>query len=1070
MKVRTKMLISLLALPFLLVLIIIMIFNQTTDLNNASANIKANFDASVLSGQIRADIKDQEIILRNLMIFEDEALINRELAELQQEKDNVTENMLKLENYVKTSEQQKIMHDLKNINTNFVHFANQIIQYFDTGKPDVAKRLLNENSEPLHEELTLTMRSLTNTFDNGLKETLIDFLSSMKKEIITFSIILAASIILMLFISAKIVFSLIKRIGNMATIMSKIANNNEKLTTKLSIKGNDELDAMATSFNRMTETLEIQKTKDQETTWKTTNITDITTSLTGTRDLEALGQTLLSKLVPLLDCSYAVFYVKDFDSPRYKYLASFAANKKELIKKVIEPGEGLLGQAIVEKRPIELRDIPANYIRISSAIGEAAPSVVYILPIQYEGEVNAVLEFATFNTCIEKRRQFLDDLESNLGIVLDSVMGRIQLAKLLEESQTLMEEVQAQSEELQNQQEELRATNEELEEQTIALRQSEQKLQLQQEELAQTNVELEEKAKILVEQNIKYEEANRIVEQARLELEQKAEQLALSSKYKSEFLANMSHELRTPLNSLIILSKLLSDNPTHNLTDKQVEYAKTIYASGNDLLVLINNILDLAKIESGKTEIITGEVNLTNLIEFVENNFKPIADNKNLPFHIHVEENTPKTITSDEVRIQQVLKNLLSNAFKFTNEGEIQLNISLDSNRSKRKGKPVIAFSVKDTGIGIPQNKLDLIFEAFQQADGTTSRKFGGTGLGLSISKEIASLLGGEIAVESIEGKGSTFTLFIGDYEQVTQQDAYEEVAVTVVEPVVEEMKITIPEFTNDQTKENSHIKRLLIVDDDLNHRNSLMELIGNMDFVINSVSSGREAIEILKINKFDCIILDLGLLDTNGFDLLTQIKNNEEYQSIKVIIYTGRDLTKREEIELSKHAETIIIKNEHSPERLIAELELFLSHEVDNDIPMSPAQELEAKNHKLAGKKILLVDDDVRNVFALSSVLEMAGLEVLFAENGLESLEVLTNNPDIDLVLMDIMMPEMDGYEAITKIRSNPVYKQLPVIALTAKAMKEDREKCLQIGASDYISKPVEPDQLLSLLKVWLY
>ncbi|SOC22648.1 two-component system chemotaxis sensor kinase CheA [Ureibacillus xyleni] len=1065
MKVRTKMLLSLLTLPLLLIIIIIMSVRQIADLNGASANIKDNFDASVLAGQIRADVKDQEIILRNLMIFEDEDAINNELAELQLEKDNVARNIPILESYVKTEEQQEIMNHLKEINTNFVHFANQVVVYYESGKNDVAKSLLNENSETLHEELTVTIRKLTNTFDNDLKNTLIQVLNSLQTEIITFCSILAAGLMILFFISLKTIFSLTRRVASMATLMSNIANKREKLTTKIDIIANDELDEMAASFNRMTDTLEVQITKDKETTWKQTNITDITTSLTGTRDLETLGKTLLSKLVPLINSSYAVFYVKDFDSSRFKYLASYAADENCQIKKIIEPGEGLIGQAIIEKRPIELREVPTNYVRISSAIGEATPSNVYIFPILFEGEVNAVLEFASFNKCDVKNHQFLDELGSNLGIVLESVIGRIQLAKLLEESQTLMEEIQAQSEELQNQQEELRATNEELEEQTQALRQSEQKLQMQQEELAQTNAELEVKAKILEEQNIKYEEANRIVEKARLELEQKAEELALSSKYKSEFLANMSHELRTPLNSLIILSKLLADNPTHNLTAKQVEYARTIYASGNDLLILINSILDLAKIESGKTEIIPGEVSLNNLVEYVENNFKAVADNKNLEFQIQVEDGTPPTFYSDEVRIQQVLVNLLSNAFKFTSSGQVVLRIAHDTTRTK----PMFAFSVKDTGIGIPNEKLDLIFEAFQQADGTTSRKFGGTGLGLSISKEIASLLGGEIQVESQEGKGSTFTFYVGSYEQTTENPSHlDEVAATVEKPKIE--VITTPIQLTEQTKENSHIKRLLIIDDDLNQRNSLMELIGNLNFVINSVSSGEEAKEILKSNTFDCIILDLGLLDTNGFDLLTQIKNHEEYKSIKVFIYTGRDLTTREEMELSKHAETIIIKNEHSPERLLAELELYLTNDTDSGQKFAPVEKLENTNHNLVGKKILLVDDDVRNVYALSSVLEMAGLDVLFAENGLESLNVLKQHSDIDLVLMDIMMPEMDGYEAITRIRSNPQNKQLPIIALTAKAMKEDREKCLQIGASDYISKPVEPDQLLSLLKVWLY
>ncbi|HZG72223.1 MAG TPA: response regulator, partial [Chondromyces sp.] len=599
-----------------------------------------------------------------------------------------------------------------------------------------------------------------------------------------------------------------------------------------------------------------------------------------------------------------------------------------------------------------------------------------------------------------------------------------------------------------------------------------EKLQMQQEELEQTNMDLEEKARILEEQNKKFERTNAEVEKARAELEVKAEQLALSSKYKSEFLANMSHELRTPLNSLLILSKLLSDNQDGNLTPKQVEYSKTIYSSGNDLLLLINDILDLAKIESGKMDVNPSNIKFTDIVDFVENNFRPIADQKNLRFNILLKEGLPHFLYSDEVRLQQVLKNLLSNAFKFTNQGGVTLEISAYKQLSNRT---IIAFSVIDTGIGISKEKQAFIFEAFQQADGTTSRKYGGTGLGLSISKEIAALLGGEIVVESTEGIGSTFTFYLGDYEHKENEShvtAENEVAVSIekTEPVLEDSE-SLPLKNEKPATESSHIKKLLIVDDDTRQRNSLMELIGDMDIVIKAVSTGRDAIEELKVNRFDCMILDLGLSDTSGFELLEAIKENDEYDEVKVFVYTGRDLTLKEEIQLSKYAHTIIIKNEHSPQRLKAELELYLK-EHSNWIELYEGSSYEEVNQVsgLSGKKVLLVDDDVRNVFALSSILELNGMEVLFAENGFESINMLQENHDIDLVLMDIMMPEMNGYEAIEKIRENPQFHNLPIIALTAKAMKEDREKCLAVGASDYIVKPIEPEQLISLIKVWLY
>lgn len=723
--------------------------------------------------------------------------------------------------------------------------------------------------------------------------------------------------------------------------------------------------------------------------------------------------------------------------------------------------------------------MPTDYISVSSGLGEAKPLNLYIYPIRFEDHVIALLELASFQPYTETQKSFLEELMRHLGIVLDSTISRIQLAKLLEESQTLMEEIQAQSEELQNQQEELKATNEELEEQTQALRQSEVKLQQQQEELEQTNTELEEKAKRLEEQNIAFERTNREVEKAKAELEIKAEQLALSSKYKSEFLANMSHELRTPLNSLIILSKLLADNLNGNLSPKQVEYSKTIYSSGNDLLVLINDILDLAKIESGKTEIIPGVVNLNNLVEYVEANYKPLADHKQINFDVVVKSATPQTIFSDEVRIQQILKNLLSNAFKFTDQGEVKLEIGVHSFSNLGPNETILEFSVIDTGIGIPKEKQDLIFEAFQQADGTTSRKFGGTGLGLSISRELATLLGGKILVESEEGKGSKFSLLIGDYMEASDEvDSIHEKAVAAsvytnseqhdLHPQIEAPKKDVSIYEG--TPKNNEIKRLLIIDDDLNQRNSLMELIGDMDFIIKAVSTGTKAIELLKVNPFDCIILDLGLTDTSGFDLLEEIKKQDLHDEIKVFIYTGRDLTSKEEMKLNKYAHTIIIKNKYSPERLKAELELYLKeHEYDAEDLIDEFVYF-STNSDFKGKKILLVDDDIRNVFALSSVLETAGMEVIFAENGLESLKMLEDHPDVDLVLMDIMMPEMDGYEAIQRIRENSQFIQLPIIALTAKAMREDLDKCLSIGASDYIAKPVEPDQLISLIKVWLY
>ena len=1079
MKVRTKMLLASSTLPFLLLFIIGSGWLQISHLNDTNDQIQTNFNSSVLSGTIRADIKDQGMYLRNLVIYSNEGAINEELAKLEVETDNIRENINLLEQNAHSSKQKDLVNKLKNVNNEFEVYKTQMISLISAGKKQEARLLISESSEQLHENFAVVLREITTSYEDELQNSLISMIQDTQRETLIISIISAVGIIIIMTVILRNVFSFTNRISIMSKIMRNIAAGKTSLTTKIEVISDDEFDQVAISFNQLADTLDKQMELEKDLTWKKSNIAEVSSSITGSHNLDSLGKTLLSKVVPLVESNYAVFYAKDLDSrnnEQFNLISTFAIKDEDSVKKTIQLGEGLLGQAIVEKKPQFLTDVPSDYIRVSSALGEATPVEVVILPIMFEGEVNAILEIASLKTINDSHQSFLEELISNLGIVIESVISRIQLAHLLEESQTLMEEVQAQSEELQNQQEELRATNEELEEQTQSLRQSEIKLQMQQEELEQTNAELEEKAKSLEKQNLKYEEANRIVEQARKELEVKAEQLALSSKYKSEFLANMSHELRTPLNSLIILSKLLADNPNDNLSEKQVEFAKTIYSSGNDLLILINNILDLAKIESGKTEIMPGEVSIHDIVEFVENNFAAIADNQKVNFEVKVQEGIQPIIYSDQIRIQQVLKNLLSNAFKFTSTGEVYLQISEDSARTKEYGKPIIAFSVVDTGIGISKDKQNLIFEAFQQADGTTSRKYGGTGLGLSISREIAYLLGGEIDVVSEEGKGSTFTFYIGEYEKDHNEDSMlspNEAAATIIDEVIDISQseiVTVPTPAPTKSAETSHIKRLLIVDDDLNQRNSLMELIGNMDFIIKAVSTGKEAIETLKVEAIDCIILDLGLIDTNGFDLLTQIKNNQANQHINVFIYTGRDLTLKEEIELNKFAHTIIIKNEHSPERLVAELEDYLDEskeQSDNlDIVIQPVQSKQG----LLGKKVLLVDDDIRNVFALSSVLEMAGMNVVFAENGLESLTMLEEHPDVDLVLMDIMMPKMDGYEAIMRIRENPLHENLPLIALTAKAMKEDREKCLEIGASDYIAKPVEPDQLISLIKVWLY
>ncbi|HVS60065.1 MAG TPA: response regulator, partial [Gemmatimonadaceae bacterium] len=902
-------------------------------------------------------------------------------------------------------------------------------------------------------------------------------------------------------------------------------------------------------------------------------------------------------------------------------------------------GEGLVGQAALEKKSILLTNVPDDYIRITSGLGEAPPRNILVLPVLFEGEIKAVVELASFLPFSQIHQLFLDQLAESVGVVINMISANMRTAELLEQSQSLTLELQTQSEELRTQQEELKKSNSELEAQATTLRTSEELLKDQQEELQQVNEELEEKASLLAEQNRKVESKNEEVESARLALEEKADQLAVSSKYKSEFLANMSHELRTPLNSLLILARLLSENKDGNLTPKQVEFAQTILTSGSDLLNLINDVLDLSKVEAGKMDVNPTDVRLTEVKEFVERSFSALAEQKGLEIRVVINADLPQAISTDGGRLEQVLKNLLSNAFKFTQEGDVTLTIRR-AEKGRRFQNPtleaaseVIAFTVADTGVGIPRDKQRLIFEAFQQADGTTSRKYGGTGLGLSISREIARLLGGEIRVESAEGQGSTFTLFLparyiprqdgpdrdtfdtsnyvssgrqqrpsgaqaapatprrpgprdqrrkpsgdalqyrperraipqtviaDDREQIEEGDrtvlviendqnfakvlldmahdkGYKAVveldgeaglkAAREVRPDAITLDIDMPGMDGlevlDRLKrdpETRHVpvhiisgmerkreglkagaiaflakpvskealdaafarissfidtvpKTLLVVEDNEVQRQSIVELIAHDDVEITAVASAEEARNKLQEKHFDCMVLDLGLTNNgmSGFDLLEKVKSDPLNHDLPIIIYTGKDLSPEDETKIKKYAETIIVKDVKSPERLLDETALFL-HRIEARLPEQKRKMLEHLHDAdsvVAGKNVLVVDDDVRNIFSLTSMLEDHSMIVRFAENGKQAIEQLRKDPNVDVVLMDVMMPEMDGYETTKAIRAMDQFKALPIIALTAKAMKGDREKCIAAGASDYITKPVDTDQLLSLLRVWLY
>ena len=987
---------------------------------------------------------------------------------------------------------------------------------------------------------------------------------------------------------------------------------------RVAVDSKDEVGHLATAFNQMAEQVQKRQLTQEEQDWLKTSLTRFAALLQGQRDPAVVSQSVLKELATLLDAPHLVLYVPDSTEAGLRLAASYAADNP---RPRLKPGEGLVGECFVEKRRIVLDEVPADYIKIGSALGAAKPASIVVLPAVFEGNVKAIIEMAAFHRFTEIQLAFLNQLAENFGVVLTTIEAGVRTEQLLKESTAL-------SRSLQRQQAELNEKNQELEAQTDRLRQSEQRLQEQQAELEQTNeemeqtneelnqanAEMEEKATLLAEQKHEVERINREVEHAKKALEDKAGQLTLTSKYKSEFLANMSHELRTPLNSLLILSKMLSENSAGNLTEKQVQYAETIVSSGNDLLELINDILDLSKIESGAVDIHADELAFDMVAQSVESGFRHVAETKKLEFHVTRDPQLPRQMSTDQRRLEQVLKNLLSNAFKFTSHGSVELKIKPASHGWDRdcttlnQAKSVISFAVVDTGIGIPKDKQQIIFEAFQQADAGTSRKYGGTGLGLSISRELSRLLGGSLQVESVEDQGSTFTLYLpselpfeftsallkerqeGKETQRPRSSVPAPEPVPTIEPIAEDpgappddranlepgdqvlliieddrnfarvlmdfarerkfkavvareaaqgialacqlkpaaitLDLRLPDndgwvvldrlkhdartrhipvhvISVEEERERSlrlgavsylqkpvtkesldevlsqtidfikrPVKTLLIIEDDAVSRESLVELVGNGDVQSTAVGRASEALAALENAHFDCIVLDLGLPDMGRAELIREIHKRFGHRSPPIVVYTGKQLTRQEETELRKISESIIIKDARSPERLLDETALFL-HRVQNRLPESKRRMIEQvqKNDSvLSGRKVLVVDDDVRNIFAIASALENYQMQVFYAETGQAGLDQLQAQPGIDAVLMDVMMPGMDGFEAIRRIRQMEQFKKLPIISVTAKAMKGDREKCIEAGASDYITKPVDMDQLRSLLRVWLY
>jgi HAMP domain-containing protein/CheY-like chemotaxis protein/signal transduction histidine kinase len=963
----------------------------------------------------------------------------------------------------------------------------------------------------------------------------------------------------------------VRAIADVATAVTK-----GDLTRSIQVEARGEVAELKDNINTMIDNLRGTTDRNQEQDWLKTNLAKFTRMLQGQRDLVTVGRMLLSELAPLVDAQQGTIYQMERSDPSetgapadaktLRLLGAYAQRQDQPER--IALGVGLVGQAAAEKQRILLNDVPGNYTIIESSLGSARPIDVVVLPVLFEGETMAVIELASLRPFTNTHLQFLDQLTQSIGVVLNTIEATMRTEGLLRQSQQLTAE-----------------------------------LQTRQIELQQTNEELASKAKQLAEQNAEVERKNKEVEQARRALEEKAAELALTSKYKSEFLANMSHELRTPLNSILILGQQLAENVSGNLSGKQIDFAKNIHSAGTDLLTLINDILDLSKIESGTVTVEPEEITFSNLRDNVHRTFHHVAETKGLGFNVDLDASLPRSLVSDPKRLQQILKNLLSNAFKFTAQGSVAMAIR-QVTTGWNPDHPVlgsassaIAFVVTDTGIGIAQEKQKLIFEAFQQADAGTSRKYGGTGLGLAISRELANLLGGEIRLQSQPGTGSAFTLFLpvaytgptqrqlvapsagalapspvpvlsiakveeavaDDREDIEQGDTvlliveddphYARILLGIARtkglkaivanrgqqalslareylPAAVSLDVFLPDmlgwtvlnnlkldprtrhipvqmlsveeqrqhglshgafsylvkpattgeletaFERLRSYVQPHKKRLLVIEDNSRERESVIALLAHDDIEISAVATGQEALEALRETRYDCCVVDLRLPDMTGFELLDKLRAEPDLQDIPIVVFTGKELTQSEEDKLHAVAKSVVLKDVQSPERLFDETALFL-HRVVADLPEGKRRMIERLHGSaevLRGRKVLVVDDDARNIFALTTILENQEMEVMSATNGRQAIEIVENTDDLSVVLMDIMMPEMDGYETMREIRKDPRFRTLPILALTAKAMKGDREKCLQAGASDYIAKPVNTEQLLSLLRVWLY
>jgi CheY-like chemotaxis protein len=1170
--------------------------------SNLSQIVQVDAEKLKLANQIRTNFLQIHRTQKNALLFTSHELIEREFGRKNRYIAELSTAMTDIDRFIDSQERAA----LREMHVHMVEFLG-IDQQID-GKILDNVRHGFQNTEILSGAVVLSTGSGRAAYDRvselidgiiasaeeqmaGHRQSSLDYFNTALVVMIG---ICAASIFGGLFIGFLAARTISGNLGRLATVTDAIARGD--LEARLQVTSGDETGRLALSVQQMQAALKQAAAKNEARDYVKTGITRINDAMRGRVEVNDLCMAVINEMAPYAGARVGAMFLMNGSGPEpmLQFGGGYAYNNNGQCPDCFRVGEGLVGQAVLGRAPIRVHDLPADYIKVCSGLGESGPSCITVAPLMFEDHPNGVVELAFFQAPGDTQLEYLQQVLPAIAVTIETVRGREQLARSLAKAQVLTEE-------LQQQQDELKAVNEELEEQTQRLKSSEERLRRQQEELETANTELEEKNNYLENSRAMIERSNVELAQSRIEIEEKAEQLALASRYKSEFLANMSHELRTPLNSILLLARMLADNKEGHLTEKQVRSANIIHSSGNDLLTLINEVLDLARIEAGRMELRVEQIDLRQLGESIAGQFGHLVEEKGLRFDVRIAEDCPEKIRTDPKRLGQILRNLISNAVKFTEKGGISVRIGRPAAQDPLPDAlgrdKTVAITVRDTGIGIAQDQQQAVFEAFQQLDHGAARKFPGTGLGLSISKELAHLMGGEIVLSSTIGLGSTFSLYLPDEIPAEASQAHSEIVspsvlqntMTPVKPaalpqavaddrecleaadatilIIEDdtafaqslmelcrqkackvlcapngeqglalaeahqpkgifLDIRLPGRdgwsvleslkSNPRTRHipvhilsveadartalekgavgflskpvaredleealakledvfNRPMKELLVVEDNEALRHGIVALIGNGDVRTDQASSAAEALQAIRSRRYDCMILDLGLPDMNGMDLLRMCEKEVNGALPPVIVYTGKELTHEQESELRRYSESIIIKGVCSQERLLDEASLFLHRMVDK-MP-ERKRRLITNLHDcdiiFRDKKILIVDDDMRNVFALSKLLEEKGVVTFKAENGQKALELLDANDGIDLVLMDIMMPVMDGYETMQRIRGLARFRNLPVIALTAKAMSQDRARCIQAGASDYLSKPVDTMRLFSMLRVWLY